>query len=102
MKMFWSVISRLVVILIIAAAIVGGRAAFFYQGTYQPASVAMPGYRDVTVPPAPTANFTDNFSEGKTIVLVDQAHRNRFEREELSPLFLRLLSRDLTIRFLSP
>ncbi|MBI2852035.1 MAG: hypothetical protein HYX84_02875 [Chloroflexi bacterium] len=62
----------------------------------------MPGYTQVAVPPAPTTEFTDNFTKGSGIVLVDLAHRNRFFREELSPLFLPLVSRGLTVRFLSP
>ncbi len=94
-----SIIARVVIVLVLAAAVVVGRGFFFYEGFYRPLPTEMPRYDQVVVPSAPATEFVDNFTEGKGVVLVDLAHKNSFAKEELNTLFLRLVSRGLTIKF---
>ncbi|MEE9399551.1 MAG: hypothetical protein V3V23_04715 [Dehalococcoidales bacterium] len=94
-----------IIIVIVAIIIVGlGRGFFYYSGSYTPPPTEMPGYEDIVVPPAPLNNFSDdvsdNVSEEERSVLIDLAHENNFDKEELNVLILRLISRDLGIKFL--
>ena len=59
----------------------------------------MPSYEHVLIPPVPTTEFSDVYEEGGSIILIDLAHDNAFDKEELNVLILRLVSRDLTIKF---
>ena len=82
-----------------ALIVVLGRGLFFYSGFYSAPPSEMPSYGLVVVPPAPTTEFSDVYEEGEGIILIDLAHDNAFDKEELNVLILRLVSRGLTIKF---
>ena len=96
-------IKRIVIVIIGIIVVVLGRGFFFYSGFYTPPPTEMPSYEDVVVPPAPSSEFfdnvSDNISEEEKAVLIDLAHDNNFDKEELNVLILRLISRDLSIKF---
>jgi len=95
------VIKRIAIIIAGIIVVVLGRGFFYYSGSYSPPSSEIPSYEHIDVPPAPLAEFSDNVSDNiSRIVLIDLAHDNNFDTEELNVLMLRLISRDLTIKFL--
>ncbi len=96
-----SIIIRIAIVLVGISIVVAGRGLFFYSGFYRAATVEMPSYEHIVVPPAPTTEFSDVYKEGKGIILIDLAHNNAFDPEELNVLILRLVSRGMTVRFLS-
>jgi hypothetical protein len=80
--------------------VVLGRGVFFYSGFYHPPTTELPSYEHIAVPPAPLAEFADNVSDNISgSILIDLAHENNFDPEELNVLMLRLISRGLTIKF---
>ena len=96
-----SIIARIGIVLIGVLIVMLGRGLFFYSGFYSAPPDEMPSYEHVVVPPAPMTEFSDVYEEGEGIVLIDLAHNNAFDKEELNVLILRLVSRGLTIKFLS-
>lgn len=89
-------------IVLIGLVVVGlGRGFFFYRGSYSPPPNEIPRYENFTITPALTTEFSDNYTQGKGIILIDMAHRNDFQEKELHVLLLRLVSRGLTIKFLN-
>ncbi len=95
-------IKRIAIVIAGIVVIVLGRGFFFYGGFYSAPATEMPGYEHIVVLPAPSAEFSDNASgEGDNrTVLIDLAHNNNFDIEELNVLMLRLISRGLTIKLL--
>jgi len=89
----------LIGVIVGALIVVLGRGLFFYSGFYSAPPSEMPSYGLVVVPPAPTTEFSDVYEEGEGIILIDLAHDNAFDKEELNVLILRLVSRGLTIKF---
>jgi len=98
-------IKRIVIVIIGIAAVVLGRALFFYTGFYTPPLSKMPSYEHIGVPPSllaePSTKVRDKVSEKEIIILIDSAHGNKFRAEELNFLSTQLISRGLTMRFLS-
>jgi len=94
-------IIKIAIVLAGVLIIVLGRGYFFYGGSYSAPPTEMPSYEGIVVPPAPTSEFSDVYKEGEGVILIDLAHDNAFDKEELNVLILRLVSRGLTIRFLS-
>jgi len=95
------VIKRIAIVIAGIVVIVLGRGFFFYSGFYSAPATEMPSYEHIVVLPAPSAEFSDNASEeGDRTVLIDLAHNNNFDMEELNVLMLRLISRGLTIKLL--
>jgi len=102
------VIKRIVIVIIGIIVVVLGRGFFFYSGFYTSPPSEITSYENIVVPPAPTVEFSDNvsdnisdnISEEKRSVLIDLAHENNFEVEELNVLMLRLISRGFNIKFL--
>jgi len=98
------VIKRIVIVIVGIIVVVLGRGFFFYSGFYTPPPSKIPSYENIIVPPAPTVEFSDNvsdnISEEEQTVLIDLAHENNFEVEELNVLMLRLISRGFNIKFL--
>lgn len=98
--MIKGIIIRASVVLAGILIVLLGRGLFFYSGFYTPPPSEMPGYEHIAVPPAPTTEFIDSISENiSETVLIDLAHENNFEVEELNVLMLRLISRDLGVEF---
>ena len=98
--MIRSVIIRVAIVLILAFIVLLGKEFFYYRGSYSPPPDETPSYEHVVVPPEPSNDFSDNYTEGEGTVLIDLAHDNAFDVEELSVLTLRLISRGLTVEFL--
>jgi len=95
-----TIMIRIVIVLVGILLVLLGRGLFCYRGFYTPPPPRLPSYEHITVPQVPSGEFYDEITEGEGIVLIDLAHKNSFEIEELNVLMLRLISRDLTIRFL--
>lgn len=94
-------IKRIAIVIAVIVVIVLGRGFFFYSGFYSAPAIEVPSYEHIVVLPAPSAGFSDNASEeGDRTVLIDLAHNNNFDIEELNVLMLRLISRGLTIKLL--
>ncbi len=96
-----SILIRIGIVLIGILIVALGRGLFFYSGFYSPSPSEMPNYEHVVVPPAPTTEFSDVYEEEEGIILIDSAHDNAFDKEELNVLILRLVSRGLTVKFLT-
>lgn len=97
--MLKSVLIRISIVLAGILIVVVGRSLFFYQGLSVSSPGEMPAYQNITVPAVPTAEFSDNYEKGEGTILIDRAHGNAFDKEELNVLILRLVSRGLTIKF---
>lgn len=96
-----SVVIRIAIVVITVIVVVAGRGLFYYGGSYHAPAVETPSYEGIVVPPAPMGGFADNYTQGKGVVLIDLAHDNNFDVEELNVLMLRLISRGLSIKFLA-
>ena len=95
-----SIIIRTAIVLAGILVVLLGRGFFFYSGFYSPPPSEMPSYEHIAVPPAPSVEFIDSISDNiSQTVLIDLAHDNNFDVEELNVLMLRLVSRDLAIKF---
>jgi len=99
--MIKSIIKRIAIVLIGILVVVLGRGFFYYSGFYQAPPSELPSYEHIAVPAAPSTEFSDVYEKGEGIILIDLAHDNAFDKEELNVLLLRLVSRGLTVRFLS-
>ncbi len=97
--MIKSIIIRIAIVLLGIAVIFLGRGFFFYSGFYSPPPSEIPSYERIVVPAAPSTEFSDVYEEAEGIILIDLAHDNAFDKEELNVLTLRLISRGLTIEF---
>ena len=98
--MIKSIIIRTAIVLAGVLVVLLGRGFFFYSGFYSPPPSEMPSYEHIAVPPAPSVEFIDSISDNVSqTVLIDLAHDNNFDVEELNVLMLRLVSRDLAIKF---
>ncbi len=94
-------IKRIVIIIIAILVPVLGRGLYFYSGFYSASPIELPSYTNIAVSMAPSTEYSDVYEQGEGTVLVDIAHDNDFEIEELNVLAARLVSRGLTIEFLS-
>ncbi|MFQ6121581.1 MAG: hypothetical protein ACE5LA_00760 [Dehalococcoidales bacterium] len=93
-------IKRIAIVIAGIVVVVLARGFFYYSGFYSPPPSQVPSYEHIEVPPAPLAEFSENVSDNiSRTVLIDLAHDNNFETKELNVLMLRLISRDLTIKF---
>jgi len=97
-----SIILRIAIVLIGILVVLLGRGLFFYSGFYSAPPSELPSYEHIVIPPAPTTEFSDVYEEGEGTILIDLAHDNAFDVEELNVLILRLISRGVTIEFFSP
>ncbi|MBE9482940.1 MAG: hypothetical protein IMY88_04585 [Chloroflexi bacterium] len=100
--MIKSILVRIGIVLIGILVVILGRGFFYYSGFYQAPPSKLPSYEYVAVPAAPSTEFSDVYEKGEGIILVDLAHDNAFDKEELNVLILRLVSRGLTIKFFNP
>jgi len=101
--MIKSIITRIAIVLVGILVVVLGRGLFFYSGFYSAPPSEMPSYEHIIAPAAPSTEFSDNISEeGEGTILIDRAHDNNFDIDELGVLTSRLICRGLTIEFFSP
>lgn len=96
-----SILIRAVIVAVIIAAVIIGRILFFYSGSYSAPDAVVPDYETNVVPEELSLDFEDIFEVSEGVVLIDLAHGNTFDIEELNVLILRLVSRGLTVKFLS-
>lgn len=96
-----SILIRAVIVAVIIAAVIIGRALFFYSGSYSAPDATVLDYETDVVPEELSTDFKDIFEVSEGVVLIDLAHGNTFNIEELNVLILRLVSRGLTVKFLS-
>jgi len=94
-----SILIRIAIVLAGILVVFLGRGFFFYSGFYSPPPTEMPSYEDIIAPAVPSTEFSDIYEEGEGTILIDLAHDNAFDKEELNVLILRLVSRGLTIEF---
>lgn len=97
--MIRSIIKRTAIVLAAILVVLAGRGLFYYSGYYQARPAEMPGYEQVVVPEEPSTEYSDFYKEGEGTIIIDLAHDNAFDIEELNVLILRLVSRGLTIDF---
>ncbi len=98
-------IRRIIIVVVGVLIVVLGRGAFYYHGFYTPPPAETLEYENIAIPPAPTSEFSDDASDNisepeEKTVLIDLAHENNFEQDELNVLMLRLVARDMGIEFL--
>ncbi len=96
-----SILIRAVIVAVIIAAVIIGRTLFFYGGSYSAPDATVLDYETDVVPEELSTDFKDIFEVSEGVVLIDLAHGNTFNIEELNVLILRLVSRGLTVKFLS-
>ncbi len=94
-------IRRIAIVLSGILVVLVGRGLFFYSGFYSASPSEMPSYEHIIVPPAPLTEFSDNYTQGEATILIDLAHNNAFNMAELNVLTSRLISRGLTVEFLT-
>lgn len=94
-------IRKIAVILIGIAIVLLGRGFFYHTGFYWAPAIEMPSYEQVVVPLEPSTAYSNNYTTGEGSILLDLAHDNLFEVEEVSVLISRIISRNLTIELLS-
>lgn len=97
-----SVMARVGIVLIGMLAVVLGRGFFYYSGFYSAPPIETPGDENVAVAQTPSTEYRDVYEQQKGTILVDLAHGNDFNIEELNVLTFRLISRGLTIEFFRP
>ena len=68
------------------------RGLFFYSGFYSAPPSEIPSYDNIVVPMVPSTEYLDVYEQGEGTILVDLAHDNDFDIEELNVL-TSLLSR---------
>ncbi|MDI6815325.1 MAG: hypothetical protein QMC90_04520 [Dehalococcoidales bacterium] len=96
------VIKRIAIVLAGILVVLLGKGLFYYSWFYFAPPSEMPSYEHIVIPQAPSTEFSDVYKKGEGTILIDLAHYNNFDVEELNVLTLRLISRGLTIEFLSP
>jgi len=94
-----TIMIRIAIVLAGIIIVVLGRGLFYYSGSYNPPPAEIPSYEQVAVPMTPSTEFSDVYEEGEGTILIDLAHYNDFNIEELNVLTLRLISRGLTTEF---
>ncbi len=99
--MIKSIIKRIAIVRIAILVIILEQGVFYHSEFYQAPPSELPSYEHIAVPVAPSTEFSDVYEKGEGIILIDLAHDNAFDIEELNVLILRLVSRGLTIKFLS-
>jgi len=92
---------KIAVLLIAIFVVLLGRGLYYYGGFYRAPAVEMPRFEWVAAPLEPSTEYSDVYEKGKGSILLDMAHNNAFEIEELNVLLSRLISRGLTIEFLN-
>ncbi len=95
-------IKRIVIVIIAILVPFLGRGLFFYGCVYSPPPTEIPSYEKIAVPMAYSTGYSDAYEKEEGTVLVDLAHENAFNIEELNVLISRLVSRGLTIDFFGP
>ena len=92
---------RIAVLLIGIFVVLLGRGLYYYGGFYRAPAVEIPYYEWIAAPLEPSTEYSDVYEKGEGSILLDMAHDNAFETEELNVLIARLISRGLTIEFLT-
>jgi len=73
---------------------------YFYPGWYHRPSPERPSLEEISLPITEIKTFPDIYEKQKGIVLLDLAHGNNFQPEEISLLTLRITSRGFDFEYL--
>jgi len=92
---------RIAILFIGILLVLLGRGLFYYRGFYIAPPSEMPSYEQIVAPLEPSTEYSDVYERGEGTVLLDLAHDNAFDIEELDVLISRLISRNMTVEFLS-
>ena len=92
---------RIAILFIGILLVLLGRGLFYYRGFYIAPPSEMPSYEQIVAPLEPSTEYSDVYERGEGTVLLDLAHDNAFDIEELDVLIARLISRNMTVEFLS-
>lgn len=84
------------------AIVFWGRWGFYNTGFYEAPRIDMPKYDQIVTLIPPSTEYSDTFAQTEGTILIDMAHDNAFNLEELSVLTARLVSRGLDIDFYNP
>ncbi len=95
------VIKRIAIVIVGIIIVMLGKGFFYYEGFYSPPPSEMSSYEQIVVAAAPSTDFSDIYEEGEGTILIDLAHENAFDIEELNVLTSRLISRGFTIELFS-
>ena len=88
---------RIAILFIAILLVLLGRGLFYYRGFYIAPPSEMPSYEQIVAPLEPSTEYSDVYERGEGTVLLDLAHDNAFDVDELNVLTSRLISRGLTI-----
>jgi len=94
------IVKRVAIVIIGILIVLLGRGLFYYSGFYSAPPSEMPSYEYTAVPEEPSTEFSDEYEVGEGVILIDLAHDNAFDKDELNVLTSRLISRGLTVEFL--
>ncbi len=86
---------------IFAAAFVTGMSFRYQQGGYDPPPVNLPAFEEITVLSPPVRGFTEVLPQRQGMLLVDAAHFNNFDEEDLTIPLGRVADRGYTIELLT-
>lgn len=96
-------VGRICLFVLLLALPVLGRGAYYYRRIYAPPPVALPDHSAVDMPIAEPVAFADrDVRLGKGRVLVDRAHDNAVDDDELNVLLSRLTARGMEVLSLLP
>ncbi|MBI4333527.1 MAG: hypothetical protein HY673_19870 [Chloroflexi bacterium] len=84
---------------VVAVVVVLASIATFYGGVYQPPNMPLPPLESVVQPIYQTRAFTDTPLVRKGLLVLDNAHWNSFEDEELSVFVDRVTARGFSVAF---
>jgi hypothetical protein len=94
-------IKRIVAVIIGILVILLGRGFYYYSGFYSAPPIEMPSFEHAVLPMQPSTEYSDTYEKGEGTILLDLAHDNAFELDELGVPLSRLAARGLTIDFLA-
>ncbi len=92
---------RLYLVLAIIILMTGLRFAGYYSGFYSPTAKATFQLSDIALPALEQAPYEDVYNETTGgVALLDLAHDNSFEPDELNVLLTRVVARNYTVKYL--
>lgn len=90
---------KLIALLIIVAVFVAGWYLFFYRGVYSPPSQATVVVEGVSAPAEPSQKLLDTPPAYQGVLLIDNAHLNTYQPEELNVLLAQVVGRGFRYDF---
>lgn len=91
---------RLLLIPGVALAFFLGAYFLFYRGSYEPPARVQVPLENIRVPSSAFEEFTDAPAKRRGLLLVDRAHGNDFQKEEIGTLVSRVTDRGFAVEFI--